>query len=78
MVSAINALLINKDASAIDTFVPPSYIQHSPFLPNGRASVEELLATTVENYEAGNIVVEGNLVAVHGRFDADDGTFIIF
>ena len=47
-------------------------------MSDGKAGVFELLAATGDNYEAGVVNVDGNFVGVHGRFDGDADTFIVY
>lgn len=68
---ALQTLLIDKDAAAIDRYWSPDYIQHSPVQPDGREPMRALVEGISQNpafrYEPIRFVADGDLVAVHGR-----------
>lgn len=69
VLEAMSALFQRHDASAVERFYAPNYIQHNPNIPQGRDALQALVADLSEEvyYEPGLIVAEGDLVAVHGR-----------
>ena len=66
---AMIALFQRRDASAVERFYAPDYVQHNPHIPQGRGALRELVAglSDAVYYEPGLIVAEGDLVAIHGR-----------
>ncbi|RYG12900.1 MAG: nuclear transport factor 2 family protein [Burkholderiales bacterium] len=69
VLSAMTSLFQQRDASAVDHFYSPDYVQHNPGIPQGRDALRALVAELAENvyYEPGLMVAEGDLVAIHGR-----------
>jgi predicted SnoaL-like aldol condensation-catalyzing enzyme len=70
VVAGMKGLFITRDASVIDKYWSPTYVQHNPAVPNG----SEVLKGWVGNlppgftYEPGMVVAEGDLVMMHGRY----------
>jgi predicted SnoaL-like aldol condensation-catalyzing enzyme len=66
---AMIALFQRRDASAVERFYAPNYVQHNPNIPQGRDALRDLVAnlTDAVYYEPGIIVAEGDFVALHGR-----------
>ena len=67
---ALTGAFIDRDPSVVERYFAPDYIQHNPAIPNGRAAIPGLIASFSKDfsYEPGMVVVEGNLVMVHGRY----------
>jgi predicted SnoaL-like aldol condensation-catalyzing enzyme len=67
---AMSAVFIRRDASAVERYFSPAYVQHNPLIPNGRDAIPGLIAglTLGFRYEPGMIVAEGDLVMIHGRY----------
>ena len=75
----LKGAFIDRDASVVDRYFAPTYIQHNPSIPNGPAPIPGLIASLSKDfsYEPGMAVAEGDLVMVHGRLrrlgtEADD------
>jgi predicted SnoaL-like aldol condensation-catalyzing enzyme len=66
---AMTALFQRHDASAVDRFYAPDYVQHNPNIPQGRDALQALVAGLSSDvfYEPGLMIAEGDLVAIHGR-----------
>jgi len=66
---AMIALFQRRDASAVERFYAPNYVQHNPNIAQGRDALRDLVAnlTDAVYYEPGIIVAEGDFVALHGR-----------
>jgi predicted SnoaL-like aldol condensation-catalyzing enzyme len=66
---AMISLFQRRDASAVERFYAPNYIQHNPNIAQGRDALRELVANLSDAvyYEPGIIVAEGDFVALHGR-----------
>ncbi|WP_429553514.1 nuclear transport factor 2 family protein [Paraburkholderia sp. MM5477-R1] len=69
VVEAMIALFQRRDASAVERFYAPDYVQHNPHVPPGRDALQTLVANLSSDvfYEPGLMVAEGNFVAIHGR-----------
>lgn len=69
VIEAMTALFQRHDASAVERFYAPDYIQHNPAIPQGREALRALVAGLSPDvwYEPGLTVAEGDLVAIHGR-----------
>jgi predicted SnoaL-like aldol condensation-catalyzing enzyme len=67
---AFDAVFNKRDESAFDRFWSPDYIQHSAHIPPGRDGLKSLVAQLPKSlkYEMAQIVAEGDVVMVHGRF----------
>jgi predicted SnoaL-like aldol condensation-catalyzing enzyme len=66
----LKGAFIERDASVVDRYFSPTYIQHNPSIPNGPAAIPGLIASLSKDfsYEPGMAVAEGDLVMVHGRY----------
>lgn len=66
----MSAVFIRRDASAVERYFSPAYMQHNPLIPNGRDAIPALIAGLAQafKYEPGMIVAEGDLVMIHGRY----------
>jgi predicted SnoaL-like aldol condensation-catalyzing enzyme len=69
VLEAMTSLFQRRDASAVPRLYAPDYIQHNPFIPQGRDALEALVSTLSDEvyYEPGLMLAEGDLVAIHGR-----------
>lgn len=66
----LTGAFIERDASVVDRYFAPEYVQHNPLIPNGPATIPNLIAGLAKefSYELGMAVAEGDLVMVHGRY----------
>jgi predicted SnoaL-like aldol condensation-catalyzing enzyme len=66
---AMTALFQHHDASAVQRFYVPDYVQHNPGIQQGRDALQALVAGLSSDvfYEPGLTIAEGDLVAIHGR-----------
>ncbi|MBA1145114.1 nuclear transport factor 2 family protein [Mesorhizobium neociceri] len=67
---ALTGAFIDRDASVVERYFAPDYIQHNPAIPNGPSAIPGLIAGLSKDfsYEPGMVVAEGDLVMVHGRY----------
>ncbi|MDO6430232.1 ester cyclase [Flavitalea sp. BT771] len=67
---AFDAVFNKRDESAFERFWSSDYLQHSAHIPPGRDGLKRLVAQLPKSlkYEMGQIVAEGDIVMVHGRF----------
>jgi predicted SnoaL-like aldol condensation-catalyzing enzyme len=70
VLEAFDTLFNERDYAAAENFWSPSYIQHSAHIPPGREGLFNLVKSIPPTltYEPGEIVAEGDLVMVHGRY----------
>jgi predicted SnoaL-like aldol condensation-catalyzing enzyme len=68
--TALTAVFINRDVTAVDKYWSNTYRQHNPQVPNGRDSLKQLLSRPMPNfkYEMGFAMEESDFVMVHGRY----------
>lgn len=69
---AMIALYQRRDASAVDRFFAPDYVQHDPSIPQGRAALGDIIRGFAPNawYEPGLTIAEGDRVVIRGRLRA--------
>ena len=70
VLKAFDTLFNQRDYDAAKKLWSPDYIQHSAHIPPGRDGLFNLvngIAPTLR-YEPGEILAEGDLVIVHGRY----------
>ena len=69
VLEAMTSLFQRHDASAVERLYTPDYIQHNPNIPQGRDSLQTLVAALSKDvyYEPGLMIAEGDFVAIHGR-----------
>lgn len=69
VLEAMTSLFQRHDASAVDRFYAPNYIQHNPDIAQGRDALRKLVGSLSKDvfYEPGLMVAERDLVAIHGR-----------
>lgn len=70
VVAGMTGLFIARDASVIDKYWSPDYVQHNPRVPNGSAVLKGFVGNFGPEfkYEPGMVVAEGDLVMMHGRY----------
>jgi predicted SnoaL-like aldol condensation-catalyzing enzyme len=70
VLEAFDALFNKRDYKAAERFWSPNYIQHSAHIAPGRNGLFDLIKATPPTlrYEHGLVVVDGDLVVLHGRF----------
>jgi len=70
VVAGMKGLFIARDASVIDKYWSPDYVQHNPMVPNGSAVLKSFVSNFGPDfkYEPGMVVAEGDLVMMHGRY----------
>ena len=70
VLEAFDTLFNKRDYAAAEKFWSPTYIQHSAHIPPGREGLFNLVKTipATLRYESGEILAEGDLVMVHGRY----------
>lgn len=69
VLDAMTSLFQRRDAAAVDRLYAENYVQHNPHIPQGRAALKALVADLSEDvwYEPGQMLAEGDFVAIHGR-----------
>ena len=70
VLEAFDTLFNKRNYAAAEKFWSPNYIQHSAHIPSGRDGLFNLVKSipSTLRYEPGEIVAEGDLVIVHGRY----------
>jgi predicted SnoaL-like aldol condensation-catalyzing enzyme len=70
VLEAFDALFNKRDYKAAERFWSPNYIQHSAHIAPGRNGLFDLIKATPPSlrYEHALVVVDGDLVVLHGRF----------
>jgi predicted SnoaL-like aldol condensation-catalyzing enzyme len=70
VLEAFDTLFNKRDYATAEKFWSPTYIQHSAHIPPGREGLFNLVKSipTTLRYEPGEILAEGDLVMVHGRY----------
>jgi predicted SnoaL-like aldol condensation-catalyzing enzyme len=70
VLEAFDTLFNKRDYAAAERYWSPAYIQHSAHIEPGRDGLFNLIKSIPPTlkYEPGEIVAEGDLVIVHGRF----------
>ena len=70
VLEAFDTLFNKRDYAAAEKFWSPAYIQHSAHIAPGREGLFNLVKgiPATLRYEPGEIVTEGDLVIVHGRY----------
>jgi predicted SnoaL-like aldol condensation-catalyzing enzyme len=72
----------DKDVSAIDQYLLPTYIQHNPSLPDGseplkKAVTQWFTGAPKEKIDIQHLSAEGDLVYIHLRSKIGDKTFSV-
>ncbi len=67
--AGLTAVFVEPNPEKVKELFSPNYIQHNPAFPNGPEPLIGLATNPLPNfsYEIGNVIAEGNLVAVHFR-----------
>jgi predicted SnoaL-like aldol condensation-catalyzing enzyme len=69
VLKALKGAFTEGDATVVDRYFSPDYVQHNPVIPNGAKAIAKLIPTLKDlSYEIGMVVAEGDLVMVHGRY----------
>lgn len=70
VVAGMKGLFITRDASVIDKYWSPTYVQHNPAVPNGSEVLRGWVGSLSPafKYEPGMVVAEGDFVMMHGRY----------
>src|ERR1700752_5249969 len=69
VLKALQGAFIEHDATVVDRYFSPDYVQHNPLIANGPSAIATLIPTLKDlSYEIGMVVAEGDLVMVHGRY----------
>ena len=69
VLKVLKGAFIERDATVVDRYFSPDYVQHNPVIPNGAKAIANLIPTLKDlSYEIGMVVAEGDLVMVHGRY----------
>jgi predicted SnoaL-like aldol condensation-catalyzing enzyme len=65
----LKGAFIERDATVVDRYFSPDYVQHNPVIASGSKAIANLIPTLKDlSYEIGMVVAEGDLVMVHGRY----------
>lgn len=69
-ITAVTAVFVKRDITALDRYFDSGYIQHNPALPNGTEVLKRLIPTLPEDfkYEVGTVAEHNDLVMIHGHF----------
>ncbi len=67
--AGLDAVFVNPNPERVKELFSPNYIQHNPMFPNGPETVIGFATNPPPGffYEIGNVIAEGDLVAVHFR-----------
>jgi predicted SnoaL-like aldol condensation-catalyzing enzyme len=70
VLDAFDTLFNRRDYAAAEKLWSPTYLQHSAHIPPGRDGLFDLIraAPPALRYEAGRVLVEDDIVMVHGRY----------
>src|SRR5260370_9234966 len=69
VLKVLKGAFIERDATVVDRYFSPDYVQHNPVIQNGPGAIANLIPTLKElSYEIGMVVAEDDLVMVHGRY----------
>ncbi len=68
-IEGLTAVFIEPNPERVKELFSPNYIQHNPAFPNGPEALIGMASDPMPNlsYEIGNVIAEGNMVAVHFR-----------
>jgi predicted SnoaL-like aldol condensation-catalyzing enzyme len=73
VLKVLKGAFVERDATIVDRYFSPDYVQHNAVIPNGPAAIAGLIPTMKNlSYEIGMVVTEGDLVMVHGRYVGGD------
>ncbi len=69
---AMTELFVSKDASAVDKYYGPTYIQHNPFVEDGVEGLRGMVTGLVKSPElmvtTQRVIADGDLVALHSTY----------
>ena len=70
VLTAAGQLFGDKDPSAVDRWVAPSYVQHSSLATDGPDGLRQLITNLAADfrYDLHRIIADGDLVALHGTY----------
>jgi predicted SnoaL-like aldol condensation-catalyzing enzyme len=70
VLDAFDTLFNRRDYAAAERLWSARYLQHSAHIPPGREGLFDLIraAPAALRYEAGQVLAEGDMVMVHGRY----------
>lgn len=69
VLKALKGAFIERDATVVDRYFSPDYVQHNPVIARGSKAIANLIPTLKDlSYEIGMVVAEGDPVMVHGRY----------
>ncbi|MEU9015588.1 nuclear transport factor 2 family protein [Streptomyces sp. NPDC048479] len=70
VLKAVRELFGDKDPSAVDRWVSPSYTQHSALVADGPEALRELVSSLSADfrYDGARVIADGDLVALHGIY----------
>lgn len=75
---AHHELFTQHDLSALERYFSPDFIEHSPLVANGLAGLRQLVEEYPEiQHETVRVLADGDLVAIHGRFQGLDATPLV-
>lgn len=69
-IEAITGAFVRRDTTIPEKLFAKDYKQHNPGIPNGSASIPEVIRGLPPEfkYELGLVVAEGEYVMIHGRY----------
>ena len=69
VLAGVDAVFVNPDVDAIDTYFSTEYTQHNPQFPNGLDVLRGFATQQPEGfaYEIGNVIADDTHVAIHAR-----------
>ena len=71
--NAHHELFTLHDTSALDRYFAPNFVEHSPLVANGLAGLRQLVQDCPGmRHKAVRVLADGDLVAIHGRFEGLD------
>jgi predicted SnoaL-like aldol condensation-catalyzing enzyme len=70
VLTAASQLFGDKDPSAVDRWVAPTYVQHSSMAADGPDGIRQLVSNLPAGfrYDLHRVVADGDLVALHGTY----------
>ena len=68
--TAMTALFVNRDLSALDKYWGTEYIQHNPHIASGHEAIKNIISGLGSDfkYEPGLVLEDGDFVVIHGRY----------
>ncbi|SIS86443.1 nuclear transport factor 2 family protein [Chryseobacterium gambrini] len=72
VITAVTAVFVDRDLSALDQYFDSDYIQHNPALPNGKKVLNPTLKEDFK-YEVKIVTENEDIVMAHGRFSNGHG-----